>query len=193
MSDHFDNKLKRKLASDTRETGRSVSNVRRIELITGTGRRRRWSSDDKARIVEESLKPGAIVSEVARRNGLSPQQLFAWRRAAHALFNEGADMTPADRAGHFPVARQRRTGGQARLSGSGDDTPAFAPVVIAAHRGLPQSASKAPASSSPPPSQSPTAGSGTVEIAVGDAVVRILGQVEISVLVAVLRAVRRAS
>ena len=86
MSDHFDNRLKRKLESDTDRIGHGTSNVRRIELITGTGRRRRWSSDDKARIVGESLKPGANVSEVARRNGLSPQQLFAWRRAAHALF-----------------------------------------------------------------------------------------------------------
>jgi len=50
--------------------------MRRIELITGTGRRRRWSADEKARIVVESLKPGASVSEVARRHGLSPQQLF---------------------------------------------------------------------------------------------------------------------
>lgn len=188
MSDHFDNKLKRKLAGDADETGRGVSSVRRIELITGTGRRRRWSRDDKARIVEESLKPGATVSEVARRNGLSPQQLFAWRRAAHALFNEGADMTPADRAEHFPAPQQRRTGRQARLSGSGDDTPAFAPVVIAAHRGLPRSASKAPAPSSPP-----LTGSGTVEIAIGDAVMRIIGRVEASVLIAVLRAIRRAS
>jgi transposase len=177
MSNHFDNKLKRKLESTADETGRIVSNVRRIELITGAGQRRRWSSDDKARIVEESLKPDATVSEVARRNGLSPQQLFAWRRAAHALFNEGAGTTPADRAEHFPAPQHGRTGRQARLSGSGDETPAFAPVVIA------------PASSSPPP----TAGSGTVEIAIGDAVVRIIGQVETSVLVAVLRAVRRVS
>ena len=126
MSDHFDNKLKRKLESDADETGRSVSNVRRIELITGTGRRRRWSRDDKAGIVVESLKSGANVSEVARCNGLSPQQPFAWRCEAHALFNEGADATRCDRAGHFPAPRQRRTGRQARLSGSGDDTPAFA-------------------------------------------------------------------
>jgi transposase len=40
--------------------------VGRIELITGTGRRRRWSADDKTRIVVDSLKPGASVSEVAR-------------------------------------------------------------------------------------------------------------------------------
>jgi transposase len=189
MSDHFDNKLKRKLASDAGEIGRGVSNVRRIELITGTGRRRRWSRDDKARIVEESLKPGAIVSEVARRNGLSPQQLFAWRRAAHALFNDGADTVPCDRAEGIPALRQRRTDGQARPSAGDDDIPAFAPVVIAAHPDLPRSASKASPRSSPPP----TTGSGTIEIAVGDAVVRILGQVETAMLIAVLRAVRRSS
>jgi transposase len=56
--------------------------VHRLEVITGTGRRRRFSDDDKARIVEETLAPGAVVSEVARRHGLSPQQLFGWRRQA---------------------------------------------------------------------------------------------------------------
>jgi transposase len=56
--------------------------VRRIEVISGTGRRRRFSNDDKARVVEETLAPGAVVSEVARRHGLSPQQLFGWRRQA---------------------------------------------------------------------------------------------------------------
>jgi hypothetical protein len=46
-----------------------ASSVRRLEVITGTGRRRRFSDDDKARIIEETLVPGAIVSDVARRNG----------------------------------------------------------------------------------------------------------------------------
>jgi len=56
--------------------------VRRLEVITGTGRRRRFSKDDKAGIIEETLVPGAVVSEVARRHGLTPQQLFGWRRQA---------------------------------------------------------------------------------------------------------------
>ena len=56
--------------------------VRRLEVITGTGRRRRFSEDDKARMVEETLAPGAVVSEIARRHGLTPQQLFGWRRQA---------------------------------------------------------------------------------------------------------------
>ena len=59
--------------------------VERVEVITGVGRRRRWPSDVKARVVIESLEKGAIVSEVARRHGLRPQQLFAWRRQARNL------------------------------------------------------------------------------------------------------------
>jgi transposase len=56
--------------------------VRRLELITGTGRRRAWSLEEKARIVEETLAPGAVVSHIARRHGVTPQQLFGWRREA---------------------------------------------------------------------------------------------------------------
>ena len=59
-----------------------TSSVRRLEVITGIGRRRRFSDDDKARVVEETLAPGAVVSEVARRYGLRPQQVFTWRRQA---------------------------------------------------------------------------------------------------------------
>ncbi len=56
--------------------------VRRIEVFTGTGRRRNWSAEDKSRIVAESLTSGESVCAVARRHGLSPQQLFGWRRQA---------------------------------------------------------------------------------------------------------------
>ena len=62
--------------------------VRRIEVITGAGGRRRWTMDDKARIVEETLEPGASVSVVARRHGLTPQQVFAWRREARKRSEE---------------------------------------------------------------------------------------------------------
>jgi transposase len=64
--------------------------VRRIEVITGAGGRRRWTVDDKARIVAETLEPGAAVSVVARRHGLTPQQLFGWRREARKR-NEASD------------------------------------------------------------------------------------------------------
>jgi transposase len=56
--------------------------VRRIEVFTGAGRRRSWSAAEKAAIVAESYGAGATVCAVARRHGLTPQQLFAWRRLA---------------------------------------------------------------------------------------------------------------
>jgi transposase len=59
-----------------------ATSMRRLEVITGTGRRRFYSEDFKAGIVEETLVPGAVVSEVARRHGLTPQQVFTWRRQA---------------------------------------------------------------------------------------------------------------
>jgi transposase len=55
--------------------------VRRLEVFTGAGRRRRWSSEQKVRIVSETYETGETVSAVARRHGLTPQQLFGWRRA----------------------------------------------------------------------------------------------------------------
>ena len=51
--------------------------MRRIEVITGVERRRRWSAEEKARIVAESYEPSMTVSEVARRHGLNANQLFA--------------------------------------------------------------------------------------------------------------------
>ncbi|MHC6158390.1 IS66-like element accessory protein TnpA [Bradyrhizobium elkanii] len=56
--------------------------LQRIEIITGTGRRRRWSTDAKAAIVAESFAPGASASGVARRYDISPGLLFLWRRQA---------------------------------------------------------------------------------------------------------------
>jgi transposase len=54
----------------------------RVEIRTGVGRRRRWTEEQKGRIVAESYLAGAVVSEVARRYEISPQHLFAWRKAA---------------------------------------------------------------------------------------------------------------
>ena len=62
-----------------------VKEVRRLEVITGTGRRRRFTEDFKAQVVEETLAPGAVVSNIARRRGLTPQQVFTWRRQARQL------------------------------------------------------------------------------------------------------------
>ena len=72
--------------------GDAKAEYRRVEVLTGPGRRRRWSAEDKARIVAEAMAPGAVVSEVARRWQLSSQQVFGWRREARA----GLLALPAD-------------------------------------------------------------------------------------------------
>ena len=69
----------------------------RVEIRSGVGRRRRWSNADKGRIVAELFAPGAVVSEVARRHEISPQHLFAWRKAAR----RGQLALPADEAAVF--------------------------------------------------------------------------------------------
>ena len=67
---------------------------RRIEILTGPGRRRRWSAEEKARIIAETLEPGARVSEIARRWQVCPQQVFGWRRQAR-LDLSGSRTEPA--------------------------------------------------------------------------------------------------
>ena len=54
--------------------------ISRAEVITSVERRRRWSQDEKERLVAASLEPGASVSEVARAAGLHVSQLFRWRK-----------------------------------------------------------------------------------------------------------------
>lgn len=90
--------------------------VHRLEVITGTGRRRRFSDDDKARIVEETLVPGAVISEIARRHGLSPQQLFGWRRQARQPVSASTEtaaplFVPALVEAALPERTVRRRGG----------------------------------------------------------------------------------
>ena len=80
--------------------------IRRIEVITGVERRRAWSDEEKQAIIAESSQDGVVISDVARRYGLRPQQLFNWR-------NE---------------FRKRET----RLMCGG--TPVFTPVMIADER-----------------------------------------------------------
>ena len=58
----------------------NADSFRRMEVIAGVGRRRRWTDEEKARIVAESLDPATTVSAVARRYGLHASQLFTWQR-----------------------------------------------------------------------------------------------------------------
>jgi len=62
-----------------------TGNINRVEVITSV-QRRRWSAEEKARIVQETYAPGMSVSLVARQHGIAPNQVFTWRR----LYAEGA-------------------------------------------------------------------------------------------------------
>jgi transposase len=77
-----------------------------IEIITGKERRRRWSVEEKRRIVAESHEPGASVTAVAARHDVYPSLVFNWRRQ----FRDGR-LPSAGSSGFVPV---RLTGAEAR-------------------------------------------------------------------------------
>ena len=97
-------------------TGANDDGFRRLKVIIGVGRRRRWSDEDKTRIVAESLDRTTTVSAVARRYGLHASQLLVWRQqlaapAAHEALEfmpvvvaEGGAATPAEMAGRMEIA-----------------------------------------------------------------------------------------
>jgi transposase len=158
-----------KLASKQDAAIDALAGVRN-DVVTGGGRRRRWSSADKARIVRESLKPGAVVSEVAQRHGLTRWQLYDWRRKVRTA--TGGNAVPDDQAGSI---RPKRNGS---MSKAVEALPAFAQVVMAT-----------PAT----PLQLTAPEASLVEIAIGGVSVRVRGVVDVEGLVAVLNAIRRAS
>jgi transposase len=109
------------MSTHSSTTTTRADGFRRIEVITGVGRRRRWSDEDKARVVAESLDPATTASAVARRHGLHVSQLFAWRqrlqRSASSaaaiggpafvpvLLTEAADAdAPTEAAGRMEIA-----------------------------------------------------------------------------------------
>ena len=91
--------------------------------VLGAERRRRWTAEQKARIVAESFGSGEPVSWVARRHDLSTSQLFAWRKAA----KDGTDAGLAAVAAAFlPVEIAEDLG-----EGSGGYTPPVLPPIEA--------------------------------------------------------------
>jgi transposase len=146
-------------SDDTKEVA-STARPRRIEVITGVERRRKWSAQEKAAIVAESLTEGAVVSEVARRHGLSPQQLFGWRaRLRNAV------------RGSAP---------------SSDATPTFVPAIVEneppspAAPALPAVVAMGAAGVDPAP----------IEIALGGIIVRVRGEADPRALTTVLKVLR---
>jgi transposase len=85
-------------------------NRQRVEVISGVARRRRWSPAEKAQITRESFAPGASVSDVARRHGMSLGLLHHWRRAVR----RGADEVAQSFVPVLPAEESDLTGSTAR-------------------------------------------------------------------------------
>ncbi|WP_449232553.1 IS66-like element accessory protein TnpA [Azospirillum doebereinerae] len=72
----------------------------RVEVITGSEKRRFYSAADKARLVAEGFRPGVVASEVARRHGLNVSLLYRWRRQ---IEEEQASPSPEPPVSFVPV------------------------------------------------------------------------------------------
>ncbi len=83
-----------------------------IELITSVERRRRWSREDKERLVAACFEPDAVISEIARAAGIHVSQLFRWRKEQGAVPNRGAE----GRVGHHFGAGYRVRDRSVRLA-----------------------------------------------------------------------------
>jgi transposase len=139
----------------------------RVEIITGSERRRRWSNEEKLQLVAEACQPGNSVSQVARARGISASQLFGWRRKAMA---QGLI---TDR----------------RLEESTAKALTFAPVEIANEPSPPAAGSKVRSARR----QAATRISGAVEIDLrGGDRVRIEGCADAGLVACIISALRRA-
>ena len=110
---------------------------RRVEVLTGAPRRRRWSAAEKAAIVAESFAPGAVASTVALRHGLHRNQLYMWRRELRsgALANRGIAMpdfvplVPESRAASRTAAIEIEIGGAVLRADAGIDLAFLGKIV----------------------------------------------------------------
>jgi transposase len=110
---------------------------RRVEVLTGVPRRRRWSAAEKAAIVAESFAPGAVASTVALRHGLHRNQLYMWRREVRsgALANRGIAMpdfvplVPENRAASRTAAIEIEIGGAVLRADAGIDLAFLGKIV----------------------------------------------------------------
>ncbi len=98
----------------------------RVEVITGVGRRRRWTYEQKARIVAESYLPTTKVSAVARRYALNTNQLFQWRRELGGSWTRN-DVRPEPR--FVPLVADERVDADIEVTESRPVSPPMIEVV----------------------------------------------------------------
>lgn len=61
-----------------------TDDFRRVEVITGVGRRRSWPEATKAQILAETLQEGAVIAAIARKHNVSASQIYEWRKQARS-------------------------------------------------------------------------------------------------------------
>lgn len=112
----------------------------RVEVITSVQRRRRWSTEEKERLVAAATAPGANASAVARAAGLHTSQLFRWRRQMMPSQPPGSAFAAVALSGPQPMASGGSgiveieiAGARLRISGSVD--PAVLSALIEAISG----------------------------------------------------------
>ncbi|KAB2689884.1 MULTISPECIES: IS66-like element accessory protein TnpA [Brucella/Ochrobactrum group] len=137
----------------------------RLDIVDPRGGYRRWTTEMKARIVAESLHPGARVVEVAQRYDLSANQLSYWRKQAR----DGHLILPAELMPSVPDVEGCE--------------PAFVALSIADEPEMPA------VTSSMPETAVATAGIVTIEIN-ADLVVKVPGDVPVSRVAALVGALR---
>jgi len=89
-------------------------------------RRRRWTADEKVEIVRESLAPGANVNEVARRHGVNPNLIYAWRHR-QAM---GASPLSDEVRSRFALVAVTAANGEGRARGRDEYQSAMIEVVL---------------------------------------------------------------
>src|SRR3954466_1175539 len=108
------------MRNDSRTTSTKAGEFRRIEVITGVGRRRRWTDEEKAWIGAEGPDPAGPGPAVARRYGLHPSQLFVWRqRLAAPATREAPGFVPVVVAEDDPAPARTAGRGGIRLRPAG--------------------------------------------------------------------------
>jgi transposase len=115
-----------------------------IEVITSVQRRRRWSTEEKERLVAASLEPGAGVSAVAGEAGVHPSQLYGWRRqlcagpqpvSDFAPVRIAADPTPGAMASAAAIEIEFANGSRVRITGPADPSLVMAMIRSVAKAG----------------------------------------------------------
>ena len=92
------------VTESTRKSTPSSTRRPLVEVVTRGEARRRWSEEERARILAEAMAPGAIASHVARRFGVSTGQFYTWRKAM-LLRSAPVGVTPALAKVDFAEAR----------------------------------------------------------------------------------------